>query len=257
MSKVKEFGLYATCLFLALIAVISQARPVAGEKPAESRRLESAAVQAAVPPPAGAPSPSVIRRVALRQRGEGGDAARPSGGGGGIQPLGPGRVVPPPYHPWGPIYPVYPIYPAYPPIYPGYYPTFGPVPFQQQIEVDFSFGENQSTNGFLVPVGQQLVIEYVTGGIDVLGGGIVQAFLVTTANGVTVSHRLPLGPAGKSLYVGEELLGVNEQLRIYADGGSTANITLLRSGWDGSGTGTFTLSGMLNPMAQAIGPVGP
>ena len=105
-----------------------------------------------------------------------------------------------------------------------------------------------------MPLGQQLVIEYVTGGLDVIGGGTVQGSLATTVNGVMVSHHLPLVPAGRSFYLGEERLGVNEQMRLYADGGSTVSITLQRSGWDGNGTAMFTLSGMLNPVVQGVGP---
>jgi hypothetical protein len=96
--------------------------------------------------------------------------------------------------------------------------------------VSFHLVFNSGRNTYSVPVGQRLVIEYVSGGC--IGGG-VPAVVVTT-NGLDFGYNfaIPIAPTG---FIGEVVFG--HVVKLYADAGSNVIVPLSAScGMTFSGT---------------------
>jgi len=96
-------------------------------------------------------------------------------------------------------------------------------PFSQRLDITLSNGFGSGT--FTVPVGQRLVIDYISADIGVAVGGTVLFDVATYLNGNEVEAHLPVAPNG--VILGQQVYSVSQMTRIYADSGSIVTIAIL------------------------------
>ena len=99
---------------------------------------------------------------------------------------------------------------------------------------------------YTVPAGKRLVIEYASMEANIPEGQITQLRVTTVAGGVPSGHRLPLSaPSVTFGSGGGHLTSVGQQVRLYADPGTSVVVVSLRTSNVGTATFRFTISGHL------------
>ena len=95
---------------------------------------------------------------------------------------------------------------------------------------------------FAVPAGKRLVIEYASMGARVSDVQVSRMGIRTTVGGQEILHRLPPTPPAPAV---NSSTSTGEQLRLYADPGTS--VSVVGAGTDSNGTGDFffTISGHL------------
>jgi hypothetical protein len=121
--------------------------------------------------------------------------------------------------------------------------------------VTVPLGRTEGAQAFTVPPNNQLVLEYVTATVDVTRGEAVRARLATVVNGITAVHRLPLVPTSTPFVLGMDQYEAGQNVRLYADAGTTVAVTLLKAAQHGEARGTFTLTGYTTDIYPVVGPV--
>jgi hypothetical protein len=116
-------------------------------------------------------------------------------------------------------------------------PTPPLLPFAKDINAQFPPGGSSTSATFTVPAGKRLVIETAVLLINLPLGQIIESFTIpTSVNGQVIFYSL--FPTLTSQSDVTSFFGINQPLKIYADGGTQVSGNILRSG---SGTGGFDL----------------
>ena len=97
---------------------------------------------------------------------------------------------------------------------------------------------------YTVPAGKRLVIEYASMDANVPAGELAQLAIATRTGGETVEHAFPLTPPSVAFSAGRAA-NVGQQVRLYADPGTSVVVTGSRSGFGSPASFIFTISGHL------------
>jgi hypothetical protein len=126
-------------------------------------------------------------------------------------------------------------------------------PFQHSAEFSTSVGVG---SGFItittVPAGKRLVIEFVS--VDVFnfaGSPVHSVYITTTTAGVTTYHRFVLFGQGLDAF-GNGVSAAAQQVRLYADPGTTVSGSLTRSGSVGTAEAGFHISGYFVDLPRPV-----
>jgi hypothetical protein len=117
-------------------------------------------------------------------------------------------------------------------------------PFQRPFFVDLTATEDSGEATYTVPANKRWVIEYTSMRASLLPDQTVFVNVMTTAGGQGAFH--PMLVSDQGLYGALQLLGGAQQVRLYADPGSTVRVQFARepSGGTRGGANFFmTLSG--------------
>jgi hypothetical protein len=108
---------------------------------------------------------------------------------------------------------------------------------------DWGTATTVSVNMYTVPSGKRLVIENVFAHMRVLAGAFALVSVRTTVGGNAAGAEVPLAPQGT--FGRESHFAATQNMRLYADPGTTVTITYARSVTDATGKATFGFSGYL------------
>ncbi len=118
--------------------------------------------------------------------------------------------------------------------------TPGRVPYQALTQSQSSGTPNVTADLPVVPAGNRLAIEHLSGGVRIPTGQTGYFILSTTAGGVSSFHTIPLVQRfDDGRVVGTEIVIASQPIRIYADPGTRPSITFRRS----SNNGTVSVEG--------------
>ena len=109
-------------------------------------------------------------------------------------------------------------------------------PFQTSL-LPFSTNSNHAVASFTVPAGKELVIEYTSAQAQDLTGGYASMLLYTVSGGVQAGYFV--------FNIVTNIGQINQQVRIYADPGSTVQAFEINPNGSGSCGGYITISGHL------------
>jgi len=99
-------------------------------------------------------------------------------------------------------------------------------PFSQRLDITIS---NSSGSGTIaVPLGQRLVIDYISADAGLPVGDSILFDVATISGGAEVESHLPMTPQGTIL--GQAVFALSYPVKIYADAGSTVTIAALAGG---------------------------
>jgi hypothetical protein len=96
-----------------------------------------------------------------------------------------------------------------------------------------------------VPAGKRLVLEYVSLLARLPAGQVVAFDIETTVNDAPVVHRLPFSPPAIDMFNTGSQTSIGQQVRLYADPGTTFSINANRAPSAGGATFIFSISGYL------------
>jgi hypothetical protein len=114
--------------------------------------------------------------------------------------------------------------------------------FQRPFSLDWPDGEGFATSGYTVPAGRRLVIEYASLFAYLqTEGQTMFVRILTTAGGGSAFHTLAVQK--QEDYGVLKQFGAAHVVRIYADPGSTVQVSAGRLPFNGTANGTVTLSG--------------
>ena len=120
---------------------------------------------------------------------------------------------------------------------------------RQPVQFDATFQTSNTgavITPYVVPAGKRLVIELITGRVDVPPGQRIEALLTVTAGGKQLPHYLkfdPPYPAGPG--VTADSFYTTLAVRLYADPPTALGLSVNRNDVTGSFSGTLTFSGYL------------
>jgi hypothetical protein len=98
-------------------------------------------------------------------------------------------------------------------------------PFQRELQITIPAGSNGAAETFTVPAGKRLVIEYIAATVAVFPGQKGSLRITNTAGGTLASYDLHLEDEGVG-FTGFAIFRVSQQIRIYADPGSTVTVVV-------------------------------
>lgn len=127
-------------------------------------------------------------------------------------------------------------------------PFYHEVPIQESGVFRFQSGQYEAFLAILVPSGRRMVIEQLTfrAGLEGEEDRAVGS-VATLSNGGSATHLVPMTYQGAYPDEGRVYVGT-ESLQAYADGGTTLQLKLERTGLSEHDSGWFSLSGVLVPM---------
>jgi hypothetical protein len=98
-------------------------------------------------------------------------------------------------------------------------------PFQRELQIAIPAGSNGASETFTVPAGKRLVLEYIAATVAVFPGQKGSLRITNTAGGTLASYDLHLEDEGVG-FTGFAIFRVSQQIRIYADPGSTVTVVV-------------------------------
>jgi len=108
-------------------------------------------------------------------------------------------------------------------------------PFQRELYIEVPSGTMSATQSFMVPAGRRLVIEFVAGNTRLSDWEYVRLTLRTIAGGESVGHELAPTTYRRAFegsqppYNPDLVIGFSQLVKVYADPGTSVNLTFLRT----------------------------
>jgi hypothetical protein len=119
------------------------------------------------------------------------------------------------------------------------------IPFQQQVVISIANGGPGGFAPVSVPVGQRLIVEYVSLSGSAPAGQKLSASIQTTVSNATAEYSV--GIQVQESADGTDKLMANQMMKIYAEG-PEFHVACWRSKSDGPAQMMFNISGYLEPL---------